>query len=85
MKATIISFRRGRKTQKPRHFIIEVEGIETKEKAIKLIGKKVSWTSIAGKEINGEVMSTHGNKGNVRAVFEKGLPGQAINEEVKLF
>ena len=31
MKATIIQFRRGRKTFKPRHFLIEIDGSETRE------------------------------------------------------
>lgn len=84
MKATVSSFRRGKRTQRPRHFILEVEGTNTKDKAEKLIGKEVSWKSPAGKELKGKITSTHGNKGQVRAVFEIGLPGQAINDEVEI-
>lgn len=84
MKATVSSFRRGKQTQRPRHFILEVAGITDKDKALKLIGKDVSWKSPAGKELKGKITSTHGNKGQVRAVFEIGLPGQAINDEVEI-
>lgn len=84
MKATVISFRRGRRRVKPRHFILQVSGIESKEKAKSLINKNVIWKSPAGKEIKGIVMATHGNKGLVRAIFEKGLPGQAINTEAEI-
>ena len=84
MKAQVISFRRGRHRIKPRHFILQVSGIESKEKAEELVNKKVTWKSSAGKEIKGIVMAAHGNKGLVRAVFEKGLPGQAINTEVEV-
>jgi len=86
MKAQVIQFRRGRKTYKPRHFILDL-GFKNKEEAEKAVGKEVSWTA-PGKQkkvIKGKIASSHGNKGLVRAIFEKGLPGQAINEfcEVK--
>ena len=81
MKAKIIQFRRGRKTVHEKHFILEV-GVKSREEAEKFIDKKVEWTSPAGKKIQGKISSAHGNKGLVRAIFEKGLPGQARNMEV---
>ena len=86
MKALIIQFRQGRKTQKARHFLIEIPGVDSREKATKFVGKSAVWTS-TGKEptiINGKIAAAHGNKGVVRGVFEKGLPGQAIGMEVEL-
>ncbi len=86
MKATVIQFRQGCKTQKPRHFLIEIEGSNSREEASKFVGKAVVWTS-TGKnavKINGKVSSAHGNKGVIRAIFEKGLPGQAIGTEVEI-
>ena len=83
MKALVIQFRRGRKTYKPKHFILDV-GTKNREEAEKFVGKKVSWESPAGKIINGKIASPHGNKGLVRAIFEKGLPGQAIATEVEV-
>ena len=64
--------------------IILVKGIESKEKAKELLGKAVIWKSPAGKEIKGKIVSTHGNKSAVRAIFEKGMPGQSIGEKVSL-
>ncbi|MEM4152919.1 MAG: 50S ribosomal protein L35ae [Candidatus Pacearchaeota archaeon] len=84
MKAVVVSFRRGRKTYKPRQFILQVQGINNKEKASEMINKNVVWRSPSGKEIKGTITATHGNKGLVRALFEKGLPGQAINTEVEI-
>ncbi|MCS7134737.1 MAG: 50S ribosomal protein L35ae [Candidatus Pacearchaeota archaeon] len=84
MKGKVVGFRRGKKTYKPRHFILQIENIESKEKAKELIGKKVFWKSPSGKKIAGMIKAVHGNKGLVRAVFEKGLPGQAINTEVEV-
>ena len=86
VKATVIQFRRGRKTFKPRHFLIEIEGIKTREDASKFVGKAVVWKSTGknSKEINGKVSSAHGGNGVIRAIFEKGLPGQAIGTEVEI-
>ncbi len=84
--AKVIQFRRGRKNYTPRHFLIEIEGVDSREKASKFVGKVVTWTS-TGREpkiISGKISSAHGGNGVVRAIFEKGLPGQAIGTEVKL-
>ncbi|MFH1451890.1 MAG: 50S ribosomal protein L35ae [archaeon] len=86
VKATVVQFRRGRKTYKPRHFLLEIPGSTTREKAKKFVGKFVEWKS-TGKEpkvINGKISSAHGNNGVVRAIFEKGLPGQSIGTEVEV-
>jgi large subunit ribosomal protein L35Ae len=42
------------------------------------------WKSPKGKEINGKVASAHGNKGAVRVIFEKGLPGQSLGNNVEV-
>jgi large subunit ribosomal protein L35Ae len=84
MEAKIIQFRRGRKTVHERHFLIEIEGSDSREKAEKFVGKEVKWKSSAGKAIKGKISSAHGNKGLVRAIFEKGLPGQAVTTKVEI-
>ena len=84
MEGTVVSFRRGRKTYTPRHFLIQPVGCDTKEKASKLVGKKISWKSPAGKTISGKIAAAHGGKGIIRAIFEKGLPGQAISTKVEI-
>ena len=77
MKARILGFRRGRHNQHTNQFLLEVDGLD-KEKAINVVGKKVVWKSPAGKEIVGKVTDIHGNKGTIRARFNRGLPGQAV-------
>ncbi len=81
--AKIIQFRRGLKRIHEKHYIIDVD-MKSREEAGKFVGKQVIWTSPAGKKIAGKISSAHGNKGMVRAIFEKGLPGQARNEEVEI-
>lgn len=78
MKGKVIQFRRGAQKYKPRHFLIQPEGITSKKEAEKLKGKTVEWKSPAGRIINGIVSETHGNKGLLRVIFDKGLPGQAV-------
>ena len=80
----IIQFRMGRHTIHEKHFIIEIEGISNREEAEKFVGKEVEWKSPAGKMIKGKISSPHGNNGLVRAIFETGLPGQAITTKVEV-
>ena len=85
-KGKVIQFRQGRKTQKPRHFLIEIPGCDSREKAQKFEGKDVEWKS-PGKQakiIKGKVAAAHGNNGVLRAIFEIGLPGQAIGTDVEV-
>lgn len=82
MHGKIIQFRRGKRTIHEGHFLIEVPGVDSREKAKKLAGKEVVWKSPAGREIHGKISDAHGKKGIIRAIFEKGLPGQAITTEV---
>ena len=84
MKARIVSFRRGLKRQNTRQIVLKVEGIDNREKTKTLIGKQVKWTSPGGKDIKGKISSGHGNSGNVRAIMERGIPGQALGKEVSV-
>ena len=84
MRARIVSFRRSRRRQNTRQIILKVENITSKEKTKDLIGKTVLWKSPSGKEIKGKISNYHGNSGNVRAILEKGVPGQAIGNEVEI-
>lgn len=84
--AKVIQFRRGRKTFKPRHFLLEIPTVTTRESAAEFVGKEAVWKS-AGKEpkiITGKISSAHGGNGVVRAIFEKGLPGQAVGTSVEI-
>jgi len=80
----VIQFRRGRHTLKEKHFLIEIPNLKSRADAEKFVGKEVEWKSPAGKIIKGKIAGAHGNKGVVRAIFEKGLPGQAVTTEVEI-
>jgi len=86
VKARVIQVRRGRHNYAPRHFLIEIDNCNTREKAEKFKGYELEW-QCPGKEkkvLKGKIVSAHGNKGVVRAIFEKGLPGQALGTEIAI-
>lgn len=83
-EAKIVQFRRGRKTITEKHFLIEIKGVSKRADAEKYVGKEVIWSSPAGKKIIGKISGAHGNNGVVRAIFEKGLPGQAVSMGVEV-
>ena len=83
MKGIVVQFRRGRKTIHEKHFLLDL-GVTNRMEAKKLAGKIVEWKSSSGKLIKGKISDAQGNKGLVRAIFERGLPGQAITTEVEV-
>lgn len=84
MEGTIANFRSGRHTQDNYEMVIKVPGVDSKAKAEKLVNKNVEWVTPSGKTIKGKITKAHGNKGAVRAKFEKGMPGQSISTKVKV-
>jgi len=84
MEGIITNFRGGRHTKSNNRMIIKVKDVSTKEKAAKLVGKEVVWTSPAKKEIKGKISAAHGNSGAVRAIFERGMPGQSISAKIQI-
>lgn len=85
MKAVIMNYRGSHKTQKNKQMILKPLGVDSKQEAEKLVGKKAVWTSPGGKKLEGEVSAAHGSKGAVRAIFsEKGLPGQSLGQQVEI-
>ncbi|MCH7850167.1 MAG: 50S ribosomal protein L35ae [Nanoarchaeota archaeon] len=82
----VLQFRRGRKNYTPRHFIIEIPGSNSREEAAKYVGVQVEWTSPGKipKKLIGKISSAHGNNGVVRAIFEHGLPGQALGTAIEV-
>ncbi len=84
MEGVIINFRGGRHTKYTNHMIITIDGFDTREKSQKLLNKPVAWKTPSGKEIKGAIKNVHGNKGAVRAIFERGMPGQSVGTKVSI-
>lgn len=83
MKGIIVQFRRSRHRIHEKHYLLDL-GFSKREEAKSSAGKLVKWKSPSGKIIQGKISDAHGNKGLVRAIFESGLPGQAITNEVEI-
>lgn len=80
MKGIIMSYRRGSNTQTTNQMIIMPQD---PKKAKELVGKKVVYKAKTH-DINGKVTALHGRRGEIRALFERGLPGQSISKEVMI-
>lgn len=86
MNGTIVNFRTSKHRQTHNQMVILVDGVSKKEKAKELVGKTVVWVAPGKgkKELKGKVTAAHGNKGAVRARFERGMPGQSVGSKVKI-
>ena len=82
MEAVIVNFRGSRRIKRHNQMVIKVEGVDSKQKALVLVGKGVVWESPAGKQLKGKISKEHGNNGALRVIFETGMPGQSIGETV---
>ena len=86
MEGIIVSYRRGKRLQNTKQLILQVESVDSKEKAEKLVGKQVSWHAPGKnkKVLSGKITAPHGRKGAVRALFETGIPGQALGKTANI-
>ena len=85
-KGFISSYRRSKKIIHPRFVILEFPGIESREKAGRLLlNHVVEWETPSGKRIRGTITRLHGGNGAVCAHFKNGgLPGQAFGTFMKI-
>lgn len=79
----LVSYRRGRKTQTTNQAIASIEKVDSREDAKKFIGRKVE-IAFSKSSIKGVIVKAHGGKGKVVIRFRRGLPGQAMNSQIKL-
>ena len=64
--------------------IVQISSVDSREKASKLVGKKIVWKSSAGKQLAGQITNIHGNSGALRVRFDTGMPGQSIGTKVAI-
>ena len=69
MEGIIANFRMSGKRKSNNQMVVQVKGVDSREKAAKLAGKKAVWKTPTGKEIKGEVRSAHGNSGALRVLL----------------
>jgi len=83
LKGVIVSYRRGPKTQNPKECLLRFPSVESAGEAGQLIGRKVAWP-IKERKCRGKIVALHGKKGLVRARFRKGVPGEALGNQVEI-
>jgi len=78
LKGVVVHFRIGRDNQRHRQLILRFDNLPEGVKPDNLIGRTVvvRWK---GKEFKGRIYKKHGKHG-VRAIFDKGLPGQILGD-----
>jgi large subunit ribosomal protein L35Ae len=79
----IINYHIGIRTQKSDECLIQFPKIVFAAPAGQLVGRRVIWKG-AKAEHAGRIIGLHGRNGVVIAKFTKGIPGQALGNEVKL-
>jgi large subunit ribosomal protein L35Ae len=83
IKGTIISYRRGPKTQQSKVCLVRFDNVNSVSEAGQLIGRKVAWPANERKII-GKIVLLHGKNGLVRVRFRKGLPGNALGSRIRI-
>lgn len=84
MEGTIVHFRGSRRVKRSNQMVVLIKSIDDKEKASKLVGRKVTWKTSAGKQLTGQITAAHGNSGALRVRFDTGMPGQSIGTKVAI-
>ena len=83
-KAIFVNYSGGRHTQMNKQILVKIDQVDDKNKAAKYIGRKVTWKSPSGNTLIGKIISVRGGNGVLKAIFRKGLPGQAIGKELNI-
>ena len=73
----------GKSTQKSRYALIKLNGFDD-DRAGQHVGRKVVYTTSGGKKLIGRILRLHGGNGVVRARFRRGLPSQAMGQDVTI-
>jgi ribosomal protein L35AE/L33A len=81
---TIVNYRIGIKTQKPKECLVRFEHTNSASQAGHLINKQVVWKK-GNIKLVGKIAGFHGKKGVVKVKFKKSVPGQALGTIVELF
>ena len=83
-KAVFTGYTGGLRTQRNKQILVNIDRIDTSDKAAKYIGRKVVWRSQKGNTLIGKIIGVHGRNGVLKARFKKGLPGQAMGTELEV-
>ncbi|MBP1912323.1 large subunit ribosomal protein L35Ae [Thermococcus stetteri] len=83
-KAVVLSYVGSHEHRDPNRVILKPLDVNDRGSAARLIGRKVVWRTPTGRKLVGKIVRTHGTRGEVKAVFKPGLPGQALGDYVEI-
>lgn len=86
VKGTYVSHRRGQRRLHPTQALLKIDNVHSKEQAAAYLNNAVLfyYTRPDGEAVynNGYIKAVHGNKGAVRAIFERNLAPKAQGQRV---
>ncbi|WP_457750482.1 50S ribosomal protein L35ae [Thermococcus sp.] len=83
-KAIVLAYAGTKEHQDNHHMILKPLDMNDRAAASRLIGRKVVWRTPTGRKMYGRILKPHGNRGEVKAYFRPGLPGQALGDYVEI-
>ena len=83
-RAIVLAYAGTKEHQDNHHMILKPLDVNDHASASRLIGRKVVWRTPTGRKMYGRVLKPHGNRGEVKAYFRPGLPGQALGDYVEI-
>jgi len=83
-KAIVLAYAGTKEHQDNYHMILKPLDVNDRATASRLIGRKVVWRTPTGRKMYGRILKPHGNRGEVKAYFRPGLPGQALGDYVEI-
>ena len=84
VKALFLNYMGGRRTRRNKQILVKIGQVDDRDNAAKYIGRKVTWKSPSGNTLTGKIIGVHGGNGVLKAIFRKGLPGQAVGKELNI-
>lgn len=84
VKVIFVNYLGGRHTRQNKQILVKIDQIDDEKNAAKYIGRKVTWKSPSGNILTGKITGILGGNGVLKAIFRKGLPGQAIGKELTI-
>ncbi len=83
-RAIVLAYAGTKEHQDNHHMVLKPLDVDDRASASRLIGRRVVWRTPTGRKMYGRVLKPHGNRGEVKAYFRPGLPGQALGDYVEI-
>ncbi len=83
-RAIVLAYVGTKEHQNNHHMILKPLDVNDRAAASGLIGRKVVWRTPTGRKMYGRILKPHGKRGEVKAYFRPGLPGQALGDYVEI-